>query len=269
MADKCSYNVSRLRNLFSILLLLLAAEVSEAQKFNLGVKVGGSVTWPGFGDREDKDVFSRRLKAGYATALLIDFPLKNNYNVVLEGGYSKKGRRLVFDNNRWENNTTYQFIDMGMVLRRSFNFQLRKNVPSQWFINMGPEINYIFDARGKILVLDNPWPYTVTYDQDGPTPTSVNQRNVNDWLFNIGLGVGLKTPLHKNQHLVVELRFLSGHTFLGKKDSRSEWVNLNFQDTLRTNLKSFVISIGYTLDRDIQEGRKGKSTVTKKLKKGR
>ena len=90
-------------------------------------------------------------------------------------------------------------------------------------------------------------------------------KDVNRWLFGLVAGAGVKAPLLKGQHITTELRFVSGHTFLGKKDS-SHIEILTFQDTMKTNLKSLCLNISYTIDLDIQEGRKGKSTLDKQMK---
>jgi hypothetical protein len=221
------------------------------------------MSWPGFGDKEAKEEFSRRLKAGYGAAILIGFPLKNNYDLLLEGGYSQRGRKLLFNDDTWENDLTCTYFDMSMWLRKSFKFHLRKNVPVQAFVNMGPEISYWLDAKGKITVEEPGYPYEVVFNEE---PTSdyryMYLNDVNRWLFGIGLGVGLKAPLKRNQNITTELRFVSGHTFFGKEDSAYLEI-LGFEDTFKTNLKTISFSVAYTLDIDVQRSRKGKSTLKK------
>jgi hypothetical protein len=102
---------------------------------------------------------------------------------------------------------------------------------------------------------------------------TLRAREVNRWLFSLGIGVGLKVPLHQRQHLTTELRFLSGHTFLGKANSTYKgmesiiWDDGNMQDTMKTNLKTVNFTIAYTLDFDVIQSRKGKSTIKKRLKR--
>jgi hypothetical protein len=248
------------------------SHVSIAQKFTLGVKGGASLTWPGFGDREAKEVFNRRLKPGYQASLLLGFPLKHRYDLMLEGGLSQRGRILTFnDDHSWKNNLTMQMTDMSMMLRRSFTFMLRKNTPSEAFFCIGPEINYWFRSRGYLQVLDGrKYEYRVLFNKEeaeNNTEYLVTMRDVNQWLFALDVGCGVKAPLKKNRHLTAELRFSSGHTFLGKPNSATlNRIILDMQDTMKTNLKSLTFSLAYTIDVDMKERRKGKSTIKKKLR---
>jgi hypothetical protein len=259
------------------LFIVCLSPVSLAQKFTLGVKGGGSLTWPGFGDKEAKDVFHRKLKPGYHAGIIIGFPLKDNYNLLLEGGASRKGRIITFnDDPKWENNMSMYMTDMSMMLRRSFRFMLNKNTPAEGFINIGPEINYWLNSSGFVRVTDGPkYKYDVLFAADSEPDVqgdyTLSLQRVNRWLFSLGIGAGIKAPLGNNRFISAELRFLSGHTFLGKADSawmeRFIWGDGGMQDTMKTNLKTVAFNIAYTLDIDLKEKNKGKSTIKKKLKK--
>ncbi len=97
--------------------------------------------------------------------------------------------------------------------------------------------------------------------------------NSNRWLFGLGIGVGARFPIKKYQHVIVELRFIHGHTYLGKKGTGLPDVDpnqgysyikiLGYEDTLKTNIKTISLSIAYVFDLDIQRGRMGKSTFDK------
>ena len=167
-------------------------------------------------------------------------------------------------------------VDIGMQLRKSFTFMLKKNTPADAFVNMGPEINYWYKANGKYESDGNSVPYNVVVtDVHGTDFYTMYTRDVNRWLFGIGIGAGLKAPLGRNQHLTTEIRFVSGHTFLGKENSTYIPI-LEFNrpgkeeniDTFKTNLKTLSISVAYSFDFDVQQRRKGKSTLKKKMKRG-
>lgn len=263
--------------LLVMLLILFSLTDVLAQKYSLGIRGGTSITWPGFGDKEAKGIFNRRLKPGFQAGILIGFPLKERYDLLLEGGVSQRGRVLTFNEGHdWQNSMTMRMADMGMMLRRSFRFMLNKNTPADAFVNLGPEINYWISSTGYIKVGQGPkYRYDVLFE-DEPAPTdgySLRVREVNRWLFSLGVGVGMKFPLRQRQHITTELRFLSGHTFLGKENSSYKgmesilWDDGAMQDTMKTNLKTASFSIAYTLDIDVQQSRKGKSTIKKKLKR--
>jgi hypothetical protein len=246
-------------------------ERGYSQKFSFGFKAYGGMGWAGFGDKQQKDTFSTRLTPTYGAGFQIGFPLKNEFQLKLEGGYSREGRRLLFNEKVWDNRTKYNFIEAQMLLQRKFKFYLRKNVPSELFFSVGPDINYWLNSKGALVVNRNKpgVKYDVIFDE---TPTSdfnhMYYNNVNRWLFGLVLGVGFKAPLQRNNAFSTELRFVSGHTFLGKRNS-SHIEILGYEDTQFTNLKSLNLVLTYLWEVDVKEGRKGKSTLNKKLKKSR
>ncbi len=265
--------------LLTALLVVVSSQVVVAQKYTLGIRAGGSITWPGFGDPESKDVFNRRMKPGVQGGILIGFPLRDNYDLILEGGMSQRGRILTFNQgHEWQNSTTYRMVDMGMMLKRSFTFMLKKDTPTDAFINIGPQINYWMSSVGYIRVGDGPkYRYDMIFG-DGEysgDDYAMRVQDVNRWLFSLGIGAGFKMPLREGKHLVTEVRFISGHTFLGKETSSYQgmngilWGDGNMQDTMKTNLKTINLTVAYTLDVDVKESRRGKSTINKRMKKAK
>src|SRR5688572_19170263 len=149
---------------FSLPLSVAGQIAGESQKFSLGIKAGALTSWPGFGDKEDKDRFSRKLSVGYSGGFLVDFPMKGNYRFLSEFVFTQKGRRLTFNDDEWENRSVYKFIEATMVLRKSYKFALKKNVPAQWFFNIGPEIGYWLNGKGKLIVNEPGFPYAIIFD---------------------------------------------------------------------------------------------------------
>src|SRR5690606_19292837 len=143
--------------LLTLLLVVGTVGAAYGQKFTLGVKAKGSLTWAGFRDKEAKDTFGSRMKPGVGAAILIGFPLKDKYDLMLEGGVAQSGRILTFnDKPVWQNNLTMRTADMGMILRRNFEFMLRKDTPAKGFVGLGPEISYWINSNGFITVTDGP-----------------------------------------------------------------------------------------------------------------
>ena len=253
----------------------MTSTMAVAQKYSLGVKAGGMLTWPGFADSDVKDTFGRKLQPGFNVGVFVGFPLKKDFEVLIEGGASQRGRILTFNDGTWANHLKMQMADMSLLLRKYFKFQLKKDVPVEAFVNLGPEINYWFRSKGYLQVNDGKkYHYEVHY---GATPPNDGERyltlqHTNHWLFSISLGTGMKAPLRNHHFVTTELRFTSGHTFMGKKDSAFMegliWGDGGMQDTFQTNLKTLSISLAYSISKDVIEGRKGKSTIKKKLRRG-
>ncbi len=259
-----------IRIIFLILVLSLGTLLSYGQKFSLGVKAGPLMSWNSFGDKDDKDDYSHKIKPGFYAAGLICFPLKNSYSLQTEFGFSQKGRKISFNDDTWKNDATYYFGDVAMLLRRSFPLNLGPDIPSQWFVGIGPHVSYWISGKGKISA-GGSYDYNVLFTEmpQDPTEPDFDKMYVvdeNRWLFGIDIGVGFIAPLKQNRKISTELRFTSGHTFFGTKTSASNRT-LGFTDNLRSNEKVISLTVSYVIDVNVQESRKGKSTKDKEVKR--
>jgi len=251
--------------------MIVFANPSNAQKYSLGFRAGGTVNWASFRDKDQKDTFSVKLSTGFTLGALLGFPLKNNYSVIIEGSFSQKSRTL--SDGLLENHATYKFIDGTLLLRKAYKFQLGANVPAEWFVNIGPEVGYWLSGKGFFTAGGPEYPYLIEFDKvpDGDMKY-LYYNDANRLFFGLVLGVGIKAPLRNNTAISCELRFVSGHTDLGNNKYEyppREWYSslLNYNDTMRMNLKVLSLSVAYTYDFDKIESRKGRSTLKKKMKR--
>ena len=263
------------RNFLLLICTIVFANAAHAQKYSVGFRAGGTVNWAAFRDKDQKDTFSVKPTTGFTIGALLGFPLKNHYSVIIEGGFSQKSRRL--DDPLLRNRSTYRFVDGTLLLRKAYEFQLGPDIPSEWFVNIGPEVGYWMSGNGYFTSGAGglKYPYQIEFDKvpDGDL-NYLYYNSANRIFFGLVLGVGMKAPLKNNTAITTELRFTSGHTNLGNNKYEyptREWYSslLNYVDTLRLNLKVISLSVAYTYDFDKQESRKGKSTLKKKLKRGR
>jgi len=262
------------RYVLAIAFIIILPVFGIAQRFKIGVKAGLSLNYVGFGEEEDKQRFSRGLARGYTGGLLVGFPLgkSKRYELITEGAFSRKGKVLKFNDNTWTNTQSFNMIDATMLLRRTFHFHIREDLPAEWFFNIGPEVSHWLSGKGAFKADGPEYDYKMVFN--GERDGSLDRMYVaqeNRWLFGLALGVGFTAPLRNNQKLTTELRFISGHTFLSRQKTfnPNDYPVVSFEETLRTNLKVFNITLAYTYDFSVQESRKGKSTIKKKLKKGR
>jgi len=267
-----AYAMTDVRKIFFACALTWAFLPSYGQQFSIGVKAGALINWGSFGDKDDKAEYSHKIKPGFYAAGLVFFPLKNKYSFQTEFGFSQRGRKISFNEDTWENNAVYYFADASMLLRRSFPLNLGPNIPSQWFINVGPHVSYWISGKGKINA-GGSYSYNVVFDEmplepSAPDFDKMYLYDINRWLFGIDVGVGFSAPLKQNRKLTTELRFTSGHTFFGSKTSASNRT-LGFTDNLRANEKILSLTVAYTIDVNVQASRKGKSTKDKEVKRER
>lgn len=264
------YSTRTFFNSFLTVFILMAFQHANAQNFSIGIKAGGSINWASFGDKDQKDTFKTKPVFGYSGGFQIGFPLKNNYEFLAEGGFSKEGRKLTYDGGgTFTNLTRYTFLEGTMLLRKNFKVNFAKNVPGTWFLAAGPEVAYWMSSKGYFYFAEKTSPYEIVYNE--PADGALDKmylNNINRWLWGIVMSAGVKAPLRRNQKIAAELRFISGHTYLGKRRS-SQFADINFLDTQLTNLKSFNIVVTYFFDFNRQESRMGKSTLKKQIKKTR
>lgn len=262
------------RNFLLTISIFLVIGSATAQKYSIGIRAGGTLNWASFRDKDQKDTFSVKPSTGFTVGALIGFPLKNNYSVIIEGGFSQKSR-VIKENTLLENHSTYRFVDGSLLLRKAYKFQLGENIPADWFFNIGPEVGYWLSGKGYFTAGGPHYPYQIEFDRtpDGDLKY-LYYNSANRWFFGLVVGVGMKAPLKNKTAISAELRFTSGHTNLGSNKYQyptREWYAslLNYNDTMRMNLKTISLSVAYTYDFDKVEARKGKSTVKKRMKKGR
>lgn len=269
-----------------LMLSVVTSSYSQRQKFTVGVKAGATISYISFGDKDDNDAFTTSWKPGIFGAGIMNFPLKKNFSLQTEAGFSQRGRKIKFNEDTWQNSATYNFIDGSMLLRKSYPLQWTKNVRGSWFFNVGPKISYWLNGKGEVstivtLIDENgntstakggSYDYKVKFSEapespDAPDFNAMYLSDINRWLFGLDIGVGVDAPTTVLQRFVFEVRFTSGHTFYGNRGSAFNRT-LGFTDNLRANEKIISFSIDYTLNKELHESQKGKST-NKEVKKSK
>ena len=256
--------------IITVWLTVCSTSTALAQKFSLGVKGGPLVLWSPYGDKYDGQNVLNKPKFGYYGAGVINFPLKNNYTCVVEVGFSQKGRKVEFEGKK--NNGTFYFLDAALLLRKSFNFYLGKNIPSTWFVNVGPHVSYWLGGKGTIGVLGAEGsPYTLAFvDSLNANDFAFDKMylvDANRWIFGADIGVGMTAPIRSTQRVLVELRFTWGHTFYGSATTANyNWIDFT-DNNLRANERVISLTAAYMFDFDLQKAKKGKSTKDKETKR--
>lgn len=244
------------------LLLVLSSPKVFAQKLVWGIKGGSTLSLTTFMDADDKSEFSSENKFGFAAIGLINYPLKNNYSIQSEIGVSQRGRKIKFNSDSSLNNASYQFLDFGFLARKSLPVQWQEHIPGHWFLNVGPRLSYWLSGKGNVTGAES-FDYKVVL---GPLskvpliePDKMYLKEVNRWMVGFDIGVGIDAPIRKTHDVTFELRFSQGFTRYGNKNS-AYTSQPGFRDSLKATEKIISLLIGYTIEYDFKEARKGKST---------
>jgi hypothetical protein len=252
--------------LLSLVLTLASTSWLHAQKFSLGVKAGILGLKSVYGDKSEGAPIEDKVKPGYYGAGFISFPLKNHYSCVIETGFSQKGRKALFEGGTGLNNGTYYFVDGALLLRRSFKLNLGKNIPADWFVNIGPHISYWLGGKGTVGGANSDGTaYKIVFTDTFKLGDfdKMYMINANRWLFGMDIGIGMTAPIKKTQRVVAELRFTWGHTYYGGKTTQNYDSPLFSDNNLRANEKVLCFSVAYMWDFDRKTGKMGKSTKDK------
>ncbi len=236
--------------------------VPNTQRFFLGIKAGALTAWTAYGDSDLQDEFSPSPTVGFNASGLVNFSLKKDYSFQSEFGFSRMGRKVHFNDHSWTNTATYNFLDFSMLLRRSFKLKVLKDIPSNWYFNIGPNIKYWLNGKGNLESPGLPQPYSIIFDSESKREyDKMYYYDVNRWLFGMDIGLGTNVGTLKGQQVMVELRFMYGHTYLGNKNSVTpESINvLGFDDNLLANFKVLSLTMAYTLDFYSGQSKMGKS----------
>lgn len=252
-----------------LIIIVFFSGNATAQQFQMGPRIGPSISLANFGDKDAKDEFSALPKPGFIVGYSISFPLKDNFSFAVDANYSQKGRILRFYEGAWRNNVTYKYFETSMLLRKSFDTRIADNVKGNYFFNIGPNISYLLGGSGNVSTEAVSQPYKIVFNEF-PTAdfTKMYYNNINRWLFGLDVGTGLFAPITKYQDVLVEFRLLLGHTYFGREDSSSIEL-LGYKDNMKTNYRTLSITVTYIFEEDIKRSRKGKSTLDKKMKKSR
>lgn len=244
-------------------------------RFLWGFRAGINATTPHFEDADARKALGAETSIGWTIGAVGQFKLTNRWAFQSELGYSKKVSSFSFDTDGSVNRMSMDFIDISLLLRRRFWFSWGKDIRSDVFVGIGPNINYMLGASGTSIAVDGQsYPYNIVID--GTPDANFNNlylNGVNRWLFGIDIGVGINAPISPKQKVFVEFRASLGQTNLGSESS-SVYINqagfngsMFQQNLLKSNLKTFSITAAYTFTFNYAKSHMGKSTKDSMVKK--
>ncbi|MBX7126028.1 MAG: PorT family protein [Cyclobacteriaceae bacterium] len=242
-------------------------KIQGAQKYVFGIHGGPLSAFTHYRDADFRKLYDTRGTAGFSIGGSINFPTKNGLSFQTELGYAQAGRTVLSNETTWKNKATYRFADMGMLLRKSIQVNIKKNVVTNIFFSIGPNIKYWLGGNGTIEAMGPSQSYKIVFNHPpGPEYDRMYMNDVNRWLFGIDAGVGFEGWTFPNQKVTVELRYTHGQTYFGGKNSAA--INLlGFQDNLQTNMRFLSIRASYHLEMDNSKRKMGRNSRKAKRRK--
>lgn len=188
-------------------LAVAAGSLAFGQQF--GVKAGAN-----FASLSDDGDFTNKSKTGFYAGVFMNAPLGENFSIQPEILYSDKGAKTTIANNAASYTTNLGYISVPVMFQYNF-------VP-QFYLEAGPEFNFLVNASQKDVVGNTSNMYKVSID------------NYKGFDFGIGVGAGY----YFIPQLGITARYVAGMTSVGK-----EYVVAG-QTISSNNMKNNIFQVG-------------------------
>ncbi len=255
-----------MRVVIGIFILHLFFIQNGTAQFLFGPLAGVQATQIKFGPLYDGEDFGVQPKLGFKAGGVLNYSFGENVALHSELIYSQKGKKLTspLDNN-FKHRATYNFLEVPLLLQFNFN----KAPGTQWYVNLGPHIDYWISGRGKITASqpagrDGTYDseYKIKFGEGGVEEATLFIEDANRWQFGLDIGGGIILPMQA-QRLMLDVRLSYGTTFMGEGENSTIGFT-EFSDDFEFNNYLLSFSAAYLFELDIWEIKKGKSS--KKIK---
>lgn len=259
---------------FLILILfggtLVTLPVCLQAQIRVGPKLGFQVGRAMFADEEYRQEFTSGFMPGPQAGVVMNYRVNSFYSLHTELYYSQKGKRSIAkaeDLAGIKNRAVYDYLDLPVLLRLSKHKNYKK-YKLEYYLNVGPAINYWLGGRGTLV---NPelYEYYDSYEAhykiqfDKPVERYGENLYVTDpnrLQMSLDFGGGLIFDLGTGQAIMVDLRnsFGIGKTYMGRRNSGDYGLH-SYNDNFEAVNHVMGLSVAYLLDIDmkalIQKGR--------------
>jgi len=260
-----------------LVMVVLSWCVTSNAQVLVGPVVGGQVNWMVFDDKDYKEFYKLNPILNWHAGASVSFRAQKRFFLQTSFLYVQKGKSLeVKYDPEIRNEMKLRYIDIPILYTAEFKAKVAKNKVYKWYFGAGPTISYWLGGKGVLLNnpdlnenLINPPDYDLHYkirfnkDSASVADDEMNVREPNRIQLGINLSAGLVfEPMGKNK-IMVNVRYAFGQSFLsryGKGEFGFPGI-LFYQDELRVRSQEVVLSVHYLFDLQIDQRKKGKSTL--------
>ncbi len=217
-------------------------------------------------------------KFGYSTGLVLTYHVSDRFSVHSELYYSREGKKFSggFEG-KFSNNAIYHNIDFPILFRISFERKVY-----DWFLSVGPNFSYWLGGNGIIksdelseFFIDQS-EYKILFRNPGKEEVdgklAVNLEEPNRIQVGLTFGVGAFFHTLPGQHIMVDLRYEIGHSFLGKDENVDVGIAEYFEN-FKSATRLMSVNFGYVFEINMGAGQQGQTSFgtinSKSQKKGK
>jgi opacity protein-like surface antigen len=255
-----------MRIFISIIIIQLFFSQKGFTQFLFGPLGGVQATQIKFGPLYAGESFGVEPKLSFKAGGVLNYSFGKNVSLHSELTYAQTGKKLTssLDEN-FKNKATYNFLEVPLLLRFNFN---TKMPGTQWYVNLGPHIDYWLSGKGKITASQPAGrggtydsKYKIRFGNGGVEEGVLFVSDANRWQFGLDIGGGVILPIQA-QKLMLDVRLSYGTTYMGKGESSSIGFT-EFSDNFEYTNNILSVSAAYLFELDIWDIRRGKSRSKK------
>ena len=247
----------------ALFFLVISHVPVEAQIIQYGLKTGLQYSWIRMDDPIQQKLVSNKPVLGFNVGIVAAFKVKKRYFLHTELLYSTKGKSVqgIADKSLTDN-VIYRYIDLPML----YNIQFKRNLNSatlkqfKWYLGAGPIFSYWLGGSGTVnnseLPENNMAPinYKLKFGTRGEDRRELDVVYVSDAnRLQVGFtfGGGIMLEPSSGQKVMLDLRFESGHSWLGKATSTDYVLPATYNDNLKSSNVGLRFSVIYLWEADL------------------
>lgn len=236
--------------IFLLVLIALVSLYSDAnsQAF-VGLRAGVNANKHVFSQEIYKKFYDTGFRLGYTGGVVFLYENKQKYGLYTEFLYSQKGKYVESRANNYLTNVAdYQYFDVPILFRVRF-----KQPKFDWFLMMGPELNYWLGGQGTFEVYDpsrdevTAYQYEINFGETSGSSDILNVEEANRLQISFSVGAGFVWKLQNANYISLDMRFSLGNTYIGGFESASI-PNIALVDNLEYTNNILSLSMVYYVD---------------------
>ena len=260
--------ISMKKNLFVCFFLLMVTGPAVAQ-FRIGPLAGASISRFIYEDETYKTLYQTGFEPGYHAGVVLNYRVTKLYSLQTELSLMKKGVDVRYGDEfvKIHNDAEFYYLSAPVLLRFS-KHKIVKKQHLEFYVNVGPEVNYWLGGRGVLktsepseFVLGNELEYQVSFDENQKYGSYMVVENPSRVQMALAAGGGFIFDLGRAQTFAIDLRASLGvgKSFHGKEDGGDYGLKL-YSENLEGVHHTFSVTASYMLNVDLQMLlRKGKA----------